>query len=204
MRKGQTTFHMRDIWEWYSYKLLNANPEWCGVTKDKVKNYYIYAKYTDTNGKKKVEEVLSYKVFMETMTTFFNIAKEEVVQTGLPLILLGKLGRIRPRRVQRDHSKKVINYSRTAQQPKVWNEEKQKMVPERLIYFTTDDWCRIGWLKNPRWLPNQAVYEFRPAKDLRSGMGFDQILSRALTENPLLKYKYQYYPLRRHPKKTTT
>lgn len=197
MRLSNGTYHMRDVWEWYSYKLLASNPDWCGVNKDKITNYYIYAKYTDENGKKRVDEVLSYKVFMETMKVFFDLAKYEIVNEGTVLNLLGRMGSIAVRRVERDHSKKVINYERTKQQPKVWNEKKQKYVPSRIIYFTTDDWCRIGWHKIRRWVSNLNVYEFRPAKDLRSGKGFDQILVKALTENPLVKYKYRYYPLRK-------
>lgn len=203
MRKGSGTYHTRDIWEWYSYKLLAANPEWCGVNKDKIINYYIYAKYVDEKGKRKVDEILSYKVFMDTMKVFFDLAKDSVVYDGAALKLLGRLGSIAARRVERDHSKKVINYERTKQQPKVWNEEKQKEVPSKIIYFTTDDWCRIGWHKIRRWVHNLNVYEFRPAKDLRSGKGFDQIMVRALTETPSIKYKYEYYPLKKR-KKTTT
>lgn len=193
--RGPETYHMRDVWEWYSLKLLAANPDWCGVNKDKVLNYYIYAKYME-DGKRKVDEILSYKTFMDTMKTFFELAKESIVN-GESLKLGGHLGMIEARRVQRDHSKKVINYERTNQQPKVWNEEKQKMSPARLVFFTTDDWCRIGWLKIRRWVKNITVYEFRPAKDLRSGKGFNQMLSKALNENPGLKYKYTYYPLKR-------
>lgn len=197
MRKGTDTYHLKDVWEWYSYKLLSANPQWCGVNKDKIINYYIYAKYVDENGKRRVDEVLSYRVFMDTMKTFFDLAKTSVVYDGQALKLLGRLGSIAARRVERDHSKKVINYERTKQQPKVWNEEKQKEVPSKIIYFTTDDWCRIGWHKVRRWVQNLNVYEFRPAKDLRSGKGFDQIMVRALTENPSIKYKYKYYPLKK-------
>ena len=122
MRKGTGTYHMKDVWEWYSYKLLAANPQWCGVNKDKITNYYIYAKYVDENGKRRVDEVLSYKVFMNTIKTFFDIAKDCVVYEGTALKLLGRLGSIAARRVERDHSKKVINYERTKQQPKVWSE----------------------------------------------------------------------------------
>jgi hypothetical protein len=137
------------------------------------------------------------------MKVFFDLAKDSVVYDGGALKLLGRLGSIAARRVERDHSKKVINYERTKQQPKVWNEEKQKEVPSKIIYFTTDDWCRIGWHKIRRWVHNLNVYEFRPAKDLRSGKGFDQIMVRALTETPSIKYKYEYYPLKKR-KKTTT
>lgn len=201
MRKKSQTYYLKDIWEWYSFKLLEANPTWCGVNKDKIKNFFIYAKYKNTQGKRVVDEVLSYKIFSECMKTFFNLAKHEVIQTGLPLHMIG-LGYIQPRRVQRDHSKKVINYARTNQQPKVWSEERQKMVASRLIYYTTDDWCRIGWKKKmfTPWVPNLALYEFKVAQELKSGQGFGQMLSKAITENPHIVYKYEYYPLRKHTK----
>lgn len=201
--RGPTTYHMKDIWEWYTIKLLAANPQWCGVNKDKVINYFIYAKYVDDNGKKRIDEVLSYKVFMDTMKVFFDLAKDTIVHDGEALKLLGRMGTIAARRVQRDQSKKVINYERTKQQPRVWNEAKQKEVPSRIIYFTTDDWCRIGWHKIRNWVKNVLAYEFSPAKDLRSGKGFNQILSNALNKEPSLKYKYIYYPLKKRKTKTT-
>jgi hypothetical protein len=200
MRKGVDTYHMKDVWEFYALKLLRQNPAWCGVYKDKIQNYYIYAKYTDSTGKKHIDEVLSYKVFMDSMKVLMDLAKSSVVDGEL--FSMGRLGYLAARRVQRDHSKKVVNYERTNQQPKVWNEEKQKFVPSKLIFYTTDDWCRVGWHKQPKWVPNLTVYEFKPAKDLRSGKGFNQIMVKALKSNPMLKYKYFYYPLQKRKKQT--
>lgn len=195
MRKNKTdTYYLKDIWEAYSFKLLAENPTWVGVNQDKVKNYRIYAKYTDETGKKRIEEILTYKKFADTMKTFFSLAKLKVVNGGV-LKLKGHLGAIAARRVERDHSKKVVNFNKTNQQEKVWSEEKGKLVPKKVIYFVSDDWCRIGWHKIRRWLKNVTVYEFRPAKDLKSKQGFNQLLSSALLKNPNIKYKYIFYPL---------
>lgn len=196
MRVKNDTYYLKDIWEYYSYKMLASNETWVGVNQDKIKNYRIYAKYVDENGKKRIEEVMTYKVFADAMRTFFDLAKQQVVQGGT-LKLKGHLGVIAARRVQRDHSKKTINFHKTNLQEKVWSEEHQKMVPKRIIYFITDDWCRIGWHKVRRWLKNVTVYEFRPAKDLKSEKGFNQLLSKALADNPNLKFKYIFYPLKR-------
>lgn len=199
-----TTFHMRDIWEWYSIRLLRSNPTWVGVTKNRIQNFYIYAKYKDENGKKHIKEVMSYSIFMECMSTFFETAKDYVVQ-GEYLVLGSALGYIAPRRVERDHRKKSVNFVRTNAQPKVWSEEKQKMVASRVIYHTEDDWCKIAWSKFYKFSSNSTArqllvknlpcYQFKPAKDLRSGRGFDQLLTKALRDNPLLKYKFTLAPL---------
>ena len=196
MRTKEDTLYIKDVWEYYSYKLLAANPTWVGVNQDKIKNYRIYAKYTDENGKKRIEEVLTYKVFADTMRTFLDLAKQQVVEGGT-LKLKGHLGIIAARRVQRDHSKKTINFNRTNQQEKVWSDKSNKMVPSKIIYFTSDDWCRVGWHKIRRWVKNVVLYEFRPAKDLKSGKGFNQMLSAELIKNPNTKFKFIYYPLKR-------
>jgi len=90
----------------------------------------------------------------------------------------------------------MINFGKTMKQPKVWNEELGKEVREKIIYHTKDDWCRIAWHKFGK-LYNSSMYEFKPSAQTKSGIGFRQQLSKALDENPLLRYKYPYYPLRK-------
>lgn len=178
---------MRDIWVEYARTLLLKFPDLRGVYKDRISNHTIY---------KGNREVTSYTIFAEVMGTFFSLAKEAICQ-GQTLVLKSRLGNIRARRVERNHKTKTINYARTAQQPKVYSEEKEKWLPSRIIYHTSDDWCRIGWNRNKATPSSQLLYEFKPAKDLRSGKGFNQMLSKALNENPYLKYKFTYYPLKK-------
>ena len=200
-QSGPSAYHMRDIWEWYSYRLLRSNPDWIGVTKNRVQNYFLYAKYRDEKGKWHLEEVFSYRVFMDCMTTFFDLAKDYIVQ-GEKLDMLFAMGWIMPKRVERDHRKKSVNFIRTNAQPTVWSEEKQEMVASKVIYHTADDWCKIFWKKRYHpgnkspFVKNVPCYQFKPAKDLRSGRGFDQLLCKALQSDPLLKYKFPFYPIK--------
>ncbi len=186
MRKGPKTYYLKDIWVEYSRKLLRGDPELRGVYKDKIPNWTIF---------KGNRVIITYKVFSESMHTFFDLAKERICQ-GDTLVLKGRLGNIRARRVERNHANPTVNFARTAAQPKVWNEEKQKMVPSKIIYYMDDDWCRIGWSKGKFPTSSMILYEFKPAKDLRSGKGFNQLLTKALRERPSLKFKFTYYPLK--------
>lgn len=197
MRKNPKTYHLKEVWEWYALKLLAANPDWCGLCKkgDKTQNYFIYAKYTDSSGKKRMDEIISFKSFKDVVTEFFELAKEKIIAGGT-LKLANNLGNIFPKRVARDHSKKVINYAKTKLYPKVWSEEKQKMVRSKIIYYTNDDWCRIGWSKLNKAVRNLAVYEFCPTTgDDKHRKGFKQMFAEAIKANPLLKFRYKYYPL---------
>lgn len=191
MRKGPKTYYLKDIWVAYSIKLLQGDKELRGKYKDKIPNWTIY---------KGNRVVITYKTFSESMHTFFELAKERVCQ-GDTLVFKGRLGNIRARRVERNHAKPTVNFARTAAQPRVWNEEKQKTVPSKVIYYTDDDWCRIGWHKGKFPETPFVYYEFRPTKDLRSGRGFNQMLTKALNERPFLKYKFIYYPLLSKQKK---
>lgn len=191
MRKVKTTYHARDIWIEYARCLLLEFPKLRGVYKDKIPNHTIF---------KGGREVMSYTIFVEVLNTFFDFAKKEICR-GKTLVLKSRLGNIRCRRVERNHRTKTINYARTAEQPKVWNEEKQKYVPSKIIYHTSDDWCRIGWHKNKMAPSPQGLYEFVPTKDLRNGKGFKQMLSKILNEDPYVKFTYTYYPLQRIKKK---
>lgn len=187
MRKGTSTNFMKEIWAAYARKLLLANPTLRGKFENKIPNSKIYKGNT---------VVLTYKVFRETMDVFFNLAKERICQ-GDTLVFKRSLGSIRARRVERNHANPTVNWARTMAQEKVWNEEKQKFVAAKRIFYTGDDWFRIGWHKPKYPSKEMVVYEFRPTKALKNGKGFDQMLTKALRENPYLKYQFIYYPLKR-------
>lgn len=191
------TYHVLDIWNSYCLNLIASNEDWVGMTKRSMpqKNmlyYSMYRKYKD-GGKFVVIEAINYTTFSKIITDFFALAKERIIQ-GEALNLLNWLGKICARRVERDHRNKSIDFVKTAKQPLVWNEEKQKYC-RKIIYYTTDDWCRIGWHKT-NLIKNSSVYYFKPTKNLRSGAGFNQQFSSALRKDPALKFKYIYYPLK--------
>lgn len=193
MIKGPKTYYLKDIWENYAATLLGANPEWWGRPKLNIKNYSLYRKYSDERGKLNVIEVFNYKTFAKIVNLYFTLAKDEIIK-GNSLDMTSGVGKICARRVERNHSQKTINFHKTLQQPLIWDETKQKEVRKKIIYYMSDDWCRIGWHKFGR-MKNETVYEFTITKNLKSAKGFNQQLTEALTKNPLLKYKYIYYPL---------
>lgn len=194
MRRLTTkTHHVKEIWQSYAVTLLGANPEWWGVPYKRVKNYFLYRKYTDEKGRNNVIEVFNYKTFKRIVEMYFSLAKDAIIR-GEALDMTSGVGKICARRVERNHAHKTINFAKTMQQPMVWNEELGKEVRKKIIYHTSDDWCRIGWHKFGK-MKNETMYEFVITKNLKSGEGFNQMLVQALTKDPFLKYKYIYYPL---------
>lgn len=193
MRSKPRTYYLKDIWESYAATLLAASPEWWGIVHNKVQNYYLYRKYTDDKGRNNVIEVFSYDKFRGIIETFFSLAKEAIIQ-GEALDMTSGVGKICPRRVQRNHTHKTINFHKTKLQPKVWSEEHGKEIRKKIIYYTSDDWCRIGWHKFGK-MKNETMYEFTITKNAKSGVAFNQQFDKALKADPLLKYKYIYFPL---------
>jgi len=186
------TYHLKDIWDSYCLSLMASNEDWVGDNGKEVLYRSMYRKFKN-KGKSSVIEAITYEKYVEVVSMFFELAKEHIIR-GEVLNLGNKVGKICARRVQRDHKKKSIDHAATLRQPLVWNEEKQKET-RKLIYFTSDDWCRIGWHKTNS-ITNETVYEFKPTRNLRSGAGFNQQFSAALKRTPTLKYKYLFYPLK--------
>lgn len=190
--------HVKDIWKVYALQLLALNKDWWGRYHNKLENYYIYRSVI-IDGKPVVELVFSYEKFREIIDEFFLAAKVAIIE-GEAVNLGNHVGKICARRVERDHSNKQVNWGRTNLQEKVLNEKTGKMVPKKLIYFTDDDYCRIGLHKTGA-LENEMVYEFSPAEDNKCGTGFKKEFATALKRNILLKYRYLYFPLKRRDRK---
>lgn len=184
-------FHMKDVWKVYSAQLLSINSDWWGTYHNKLSDSKIYRK-VNINGKEKVELVFSYDQFRQIIDEFFLGAKQAII-AGEAVNLGNNIGKICARRVERNHNNKQVNWGRTNLQPKVLNEKTGKMVPKKLIYFTDDDYCRIGLHKTGR-IKNETVYEFVPTEMNKCGTGFKQELAAALKSNILLKFRYLYYP----------
>lgn len=192
MRKQPKIYHAKDAWRGYANQLLALNPDWWGKYHLLLDNYYIYRR-VESDGKMIVEEVFSYAKFRQILDEFFIAAKQAVIE-GEAVNLGNCVGKVCARRVERDHSNPQINWGRTALQPKVFNEKTGKMAPKKLIYFTEDDYCRIGLHKTGR-IKNETVYEFAPTRDNKTKTGFRQEFAAALSSNMLLRFRYLYFPL---------
>ena len=190
--------HIKDVWKSYSLKLLATNDGWWGRYHNKLENSIIYRK-VEINGKSKVEVIFSYDQFRQILDEFFLAAKQAVIM-GEAINMGNLIGKVCARRVERDHSNKKVNWGRTNLQPKVISAKTGKLVPKKLIYFTDDDYCRIGLHKTGK-IRNETVYEFAPAENNKCGTGFKQEFTTAMRNNMLLKFRYLYYPLERGAKK---
>lgn len=196
---AKKTYRIMDIWQAYVYRLLQENKDCWSRYENYTSNYAIYRKVGN-----KVEEVMNYKRFTGIVRTYFRRAKKAIIN-GEALNMTACVGKICARRVERDFRKnkqRKIDWGKTRQQPKVWNEARGKMEYAKKIYYTTDDWCRIGWHKTGS-ITNELSYEFKPsAPSSTKKTGFELEFSQALIADPLLKYQYLFYPVKNFtPKK---
>lgn len=171
----------QDIYKEYAKKLLTENPSYWGKYYNRIKNYYIYRNF---NGVPQV--VITYKIFKQILSTWFKGAAEYITR-GYRLQLGHKLGYIAGRRVERNHANKQVNWK--ASEAK-W---KRTGVRKDPVYYTDDDWVRVGWQKT-RKIKNGYLYRFNPAEGNKSGKGFRAEFSAANKADDLLKFRYKYYP----------
>lgn len=176
-----------DMYKAYVRKLLEENPTYWGKFYKRIKCYYICRRVRGTE-KNEVEVVISYPEFRKIIEAYFTNAKEMIIEGG-ELNLGSKLGYISARRVERNLGNKAVNFFETKKQPK------DPITGKRLkiVYFEDDDWVRIGWDKTKQ-LTNEQFYRFEPTNDDNHGGGFKKQLSAANKKNPILKYRYKFYP----------
>lgn len=180
------------VYQQYALQVLKNNPQCWGKwsIKARMKNYWIYTTI-DVGGVAKIVEVINYKRWRAIVTAYFESAKQHIIQ-GEAFLLGERLGSIKARRCERNHEEKRVNFLETMKQPKVLNAE-GKLVPAKIILWVDDDYIRISWRKT-RQVTNETFYEFKPTEGDRTRDGFSEQFSRANMSDPLLKYKYDYYP----------
>lgn len=173
---------------------LAENPEWWTKYSYSYRwaNFSLWKLY---NGRP--VEVMNYTRFNAVIRSYFNRAKKAIIN-GEAVNMNASVGKICARRVERDFRKpkqNSINWFRTKKQPLVWNEKEQKMKYANVIYNGGDEWCRIGWHRTKS-ITNESVYEFKPTAPSSNKLwGFQLEFSNALIADPLLKYRYLYFPV---------
>lgn len=177
---------VRHMWQAYVKEVINENPEYWTKRKNGLV-HYIYKK----DQSNEPEEVLNYDMFRYLVEQFFSRAKLAIINGEA--VNIPNVGRICAKRIQRDFrsKNKPIDWGRTNAAGRDENGKYKKM-----YYFTEDEYCRIGFFKMA--ILNIHVYQFKPTNPgmtNREG-GFNKEFSRALTNDPLLKYRYLYCPLR--------
>jgi hypothetical protein len=181
---------VKHMWEAYSRKILAENPEFFSRRHNKIKNFYIYRGHTDDP-----IPVVSYTKFRKIIEDYFDRAKTAIIK-GEAIDMRGGLGKICAKRVERDFTSRkqrnMVDWKRT-EKYKVWDEEKEKFIYTKIIYYANDDWSRICWFRNGM-VKNELMYEFKPSGNSSKGInGFRGEFSQALRNDPLLKYRYLYH-----------
>lgn len=145
--------------------------------------------------------IMDYKLFREVICRYNKLAVEHLIK-GRQLNLLSSLGYLQIRVVERNMFSPTVDRGATMKRKAaLLKEGKELYHPVRcpqgeqyLVFYTDDDWCRIGWCKFSTRCRNISVYSFRPASGQHKRDGFKQKMSRAIKANPMLKYNYPYYP----------
>lgn len=183
-------YSVKEIWAFYAQKLLQENPEWWGSNNRNysgIKPYYIY-RYVIWNGKKVKREVMNYKRYREVVENFFKLAQDRIIK-GEYFYLGRKMGNIAARRCERNPYKLQVNNRLT-------RELRKKDPTHPLVYYTDPDWCRIGWEKTSRENKLLQNYRFKPTCSKGKGQpAFKERFSSALDKDPVLKYRYKYFPI---------
>lgn len=167
-----------DIYRWYVQEQLKANPSYY-TAYDKllsIKGILLLLK----RGKKNEEIiVMSYTIFRSIIEKCNKLIVQTLIK-GEPFYFGKSLGHIQGSRIERNFSKKRMNYAETN---KLRKETGDLNV---IVYHTSDSYCRIAW-KKVQTLRNSSIYELKPAK------GFRASFSEALVKDPLLQYAFQYF-----------
>lgn len=96
---------------------------------------------------------VTYTQFKYIISRFNKIAAAKILE-GETLNLGNRLGKIRIRRVKRNHNKLSVDWMAT-------NRLKADGI-NKLVYFTDEYWYRWYWEKKACQIPNKSVYKFRP------------------------------------------
>lgn len=216
MRAKQINTHLvKHMWEAYAQRLLKSDPMLKGERHNKIRNFYVYRlkqvtkpvyqestkilMYHQNIGFQRVP-IVDYNHFRNIIEGFVRKAKLAIIQGEA--IQINNCGKICAKRVERDFRKKKrkqIDWFKTRQQPMVWDEELQRHKYSRIIYFTNNDWVRIGWFKPG--IKNESVYEFAPSTKSTDGTtGFKAEFSRANVKDKLLKYNYLFNEIKNYKK----
>lgn len=168
------------MYRWYIQKMLRANPTyWTEYDQAIRKKGIVILMKKDLTGKDQVH--MSYTWFRAIIEKNNSKARTYVIN-GYKYNLGFGLGYLLARRIERDFSKPRVNVVATVLHRKSSN-------TKDTIYYLDDDYCRIAWHKVGD-VRNESVYLFKPCKDFRL------TFSQALFDNPVLKYKYLFFPLK--------
>lgn len=194
MNKTTATHNTPDIYQALVDQLMKDHPDYWTrtqkenenkkMTRPHVPRAFVYVKTSNS-----VKEVISSTRHTAIIKLYFMLAREKVIR-GEVLQLGQRLGKIRARRLTRYHGRKYIDWNQTKKQKKITDPVTGKIKYEKIIYFTSDTYCRVVWKKLGQ-IMNESLYTFVPSKGNRAGKGFKGQFSTALKENALLANKFE-------------
>lgn len=177
-KSNQRNFTAYDMYRYYTTKLLEENPNY-KAEYDKiicVKGIFVIYKVVDH-----VKTfIVDYRMFRKVLETYNLKATDAVIQ-GERLNLGYGLGFIQGRRIERSFTRPQVDFGASYK-------ARLKDPKAEYVYYTSEDYCRIAWNKQGG-VKNSYIYEFVPAA---TANGFRKRFSRALIDNPLLKFRYEY------------
>ncbi len=192
--KTPQTLRPKDIFADYARKFMESKPGHIlrkGVTGGRYQEWEIVNTATG-------KVVMSFSRWYNVLSVFFESAKIKIIEGQR--LHMGRTGNIYPKRIERNFHNKKVDWQATNARPRVWDEKKQKYLPDKLIFHVSTDYCRIAWWKDNKAWNVRVARKFVPTKSssTTSGrtdkIGFKEQFSRALKNNPALKYKYVFCP----------
>lgn len=193
MTQQSQVIGVKELYQAYVDKLLKENPDFWTLNNrgyNSVPRFYVYKNVSHRSGGTTPEEVISYPRFRAVLESYFRNARSRIIR-GETFQLWNQIGSISARRVERNFSKKVVDWAATNRQNKR-DPETGKLV---LVYFDTPDWCRIGWNrpKSKKKISKIKQYEFKPA-DGRGKGGFNDEFREIMETTPAVRLAYDYHP----------
>lgn len=188
MNKATATYNASDVYEKWVDQLLKINPDyWTKASvRKKRRREFVYRKNRD-----QVIEVMTFTRWLKIVHIYFLMARQEVIK-GRRVKLGHRMGAIRARRISRNFKNKQVNWAETMKQPYTINPETGRRKYERMIYYTSETYCRIAWERLGS-IPNETIYKFVPSQGGKERGGFRRDFVMALNANPLLQTQYKQY-----------
>ena len=192
MNKTSATYNASDVWEVWLDMMLKQNPEYWTIPnrKSKRKRGHLYrARKRRKDPVALPHEVMNAARWFAIVNLYYLMARKEVIK-GRRIRLGHRLGAIQAKRISRNFRNKQVNWGETMKQPYTINPETGRRKFEKMIYHTSETYCRIGWERLFS-IKNETYYEFIPCQGGRNSGGFKREFITSLKENPLLETQYK-------------
>ena len=136
----------------------------------------MYARFVKLNP----DTDITYSYFCYILEKFNKKMVDKILE-GKTVYLLNGMGNLRIRKIQRNYSKKMVNFGET-------NKNRAKGI-DKIVYFTDDIYYRFYWEKGKSTCPNKSVYVFKPT---RGSNGITQRIGQTLRADEFAHQNFNY------------